>query len=114
MAARDPFAPLQGKAKRKSSCSLRLQTQTRFICFKGLVNPHGAKSHGYEFVLVHGRAMDEDRSAFADQPTWPCAPRRSTHLERDHACPQDRLPVAGLSEGIWTAQDRLQSLRALE
>src|SRR5665811_1400604 len=36
--------------------------------------------------------MGEDRSAFADEPTWPRAQGRSTHLERDHACSEDRLP----------------------
>ena len=58
--------------------------------------------------------MGEDRSAFAFQPTRPQAQGRSPHLKRDHACAEDRLPLAGLPQGIRSAQDHLQPLLPVE
>jgi len=72
------------------------------------------RADGFAFVLVPGRAMGEDRAACADEPAWTAAPRRWAHLERDHACREDRVPQGRLPTPIRPRRDDLQSFHPLE
>jgi hypothetical protein len=80
--------------------------------------------------------MGEDRAASADKPARACTQRRSADFEWDHGCAEGartfpasfppegkigneagargRLSLGGLPEGLWPAQDDLQSFCPLE
>jgi transposase len=56
----------------------------------------------------------ENPTAFADQPAWTRAKGRPTDFEWHHVRAARWLPLEGLPERVRSAQDHLQSLRALE
>jgi transposase len=58
--------------------------------------------------------MVEDRAFGADEPTWPEAWKQPADYDRDHACAQERMPLAGLSTGIRPPHDSVQSFQSLE
>ena len=65
------------------------------------------------FILAERRAVREDRTVFADGYAGSETRRRPADDQRRHPCPEVRLPLGRRACGIGTAQDTLQSLRAL-
>src|SRR5215470_11831699 len=82
--------------------------------FNRLVERIGGASHESEPVLVERRAMDEDRASYSNESTWSEATEQPTGFERDHACAEDGMSLAGLSTGVWPLYDGVQSLQSLE
>ena len=58
--------------------------------------------------------MGGDRAAFAQEPVWRASGERPARDQRHHPCVEGGLPLAGLSSGLWPANNHLQSLPALD
>ena len=72
----------------------------------------GGLDHG-RGILARRSAMGGDRTAVAEEPTGGASQGRPPSHQRHHPRAQSGVPLAGLSGGLWPADDDLQSLSSL-